>query len=258
MDQLLNEAMTPSKRKQIQDLIYKTITTLDKTGTNTKTYEDFFSKLSDAQFDAFMKKFLNDSSENFYMEILPYENEPNLRDIKKAADDLGIPLEEYVYYRHDGNKDNPLRTREKVPVGHLHLKRLQQVLSKKNSYSLDIDQRNMKTGQVTSDSKVARISDAENYALTVMGADYALQEFMGPRADNAKKKLQMYQDIATQGYVQLSHLKSDVEDSQTLSTVDVYFTGAGIMTDLLTPGMALPRTLKERKSKERIHTKFEQ
>jgi hypothetical protein len=31
----------------------------------------------------------------------------------------------------------------------------QQMLSKKNTYSLDINKRNMKTGQVTSDDKIA-------------------------------------------------------------------------------------------------------
>ena len=36
---------------------------------------------------------------------------------------------------------------------------LQQILSKKNTYSLNIDARDSKTGQVTADDKIARISD---------------------------------------------------------------------------------------------------
>jgi hypothetical protein len=78
---------------------------------------------------------------------------------------------------------------------------------------------------------------------------------MGPRADNSKKKLQMYQDIADQGYVQLSNLSSDIEDSQTVSTIDVYFTGAGVITDLLTPTYMLPRTIKNKELKEKTYQK---
>jgi len=54
----------------------------------------------------------------------------------------------------------------------------------------------------------------------------------------------MYQNISTQGYVQLSNLKSIPEDSQTISTIDVFLTGAGITTDLITNNLALSRTIK--------------
>jgi len=99
--------------------------------------------------------------------------------------------------------------------------------------------------------------DFETYSLTVMGAEFALQEFLSARSDNKEKKIQMYQDIATQGYVQLDTLRSDLEDSQTLNTVDVFFMGAGIMTDLVTPGMMLPRTIKEKKKRDMSHEKYE-
>lgn len=249
--------MEISKRKKIEETVLSTIDMLDVTGLNTKQYKDLFDSMSDDKFEKYINNLLSDKDENFYMQILPFKNEPNLKDIKKAADYLGIPLEEYVYFRHDGNKEDPLKSRVKVPVLYLNIKRLQQFLFKKNSFGLDIDVRNQKTGQVTSDSKVSRISDAETYALSVIGADKALEELLGPRSDNAEKKRQMYQDIATQGYTQLETLTSDVEDSQTINTVDVYFMGAGIVTDLVTPGLALARTLKDKNTKDQIHEKYE-
>ena len=213
--------------------------------------------MSDKQFEQWIKKLASDPDENFYFQVLAYENEPHLSDIKRAADILKLPLEEYVYMRHDGNKDNPIRTRKRVPVGYVPVRRLQQILSKKNSYSLNIDKRNMKTGQVTGEDKIARISDAENYALSTLEADYGLQEFFGPRADNAKAKMQMYKQIANEGYVQLESLERNIEDSQTINTVDVYFTGAGILTDLITPGYYFARTLKEKEVRQRQYTKYE-
>ena len=57
------------------------------------------------------------------------------------------------------------------------------MLSKKNTYSLDINKRNMKTGQVTADDKIARISDMESFSLLSYKEDpICLREFLGPRA----------------------------------------------------------------------------
>jgi hypothetical protein len=246
-----------AKRKKTQELVLGTMDILDKTGKNTKFYKELFDSMTDEKFESWIKDFLSDPEKNFYMEILPYVNEPVLQQIKKAADYIGIPLEEYVYFRHDGNKDNPIRTREKVPTGYIHLRRLQQILSKKQSYSININQRNMKTGQVTGDDKIARVTNVENFALTAMGADKALKEFLGPRADNTAEKLQMLKKISTDRYIQLKDLSSDPEDSQTLQTVDAYFIGSGIKTDLLSPGLALRRTLKRKKMKEQSRTKYE-
>lgn len=252
---ILNEAASVvGKRKKVEELILKTFSLIDPTGANTKKQKEFFSKMNDKQFDTWFKGFLKDPKANFYMELLPYKNEPTLKEIKDAADFLKVPLEEYVYFRNDGNKENPLRTRDRVPVGFLNLKRMQQILSKKNSFSLDINVRNAKTGQVTGDSKVARLSDMENYSFNVMGADNALKELMGPRSDNRESKQQLYQNIATYGYAKLADLESDVEDSQTINTIDVYFMGAGIITDLVSPNLLLPRTIKDKKQRKTKET----
>lgn len=66
-----------------------------------------------------------------------------------------------------------------MKINDLHMKRLQQMLSKKNTSSIEIDQRNAKTGQVTAGDKNSRISDSDGFALTVIEADAALKEFMG-------------------------------------------------------------------------------
>jgi len=59
---------------------------------------------------------------------------------------------------------------------------IQQILTKKNTYSLDINKRALKTNQITGSNKISRVSDADNNALSIIGADFALKEFLGPRA----------------------------------------------------------------------------
>jgi len=143
---VLNEAINANKRKQIEEKIYKTFDLLDKTGANTQKYKNLFKSMSDDKFDKYIKEFLADDKKNFYLEVLPNKNCPRIKDCKEALDYLKVPAEEYIYYRQDGHEKDPIRSRYKVPVLYINLRRLQQMLSKKNTYSLDINKRNMKTG----------------------------------------------------------------------------------------------------------------
>lgn len=231
-------------RKAAEELVLAVMKKLDASGANRSKYEKFFRGMKDAEFASWAKKFCADPNANFYLEVRPFETEPSLADVRAAADILGIPLEERLYYRHDGNKDDPVATPVDVPVGYLIVKRLQQMLAKKNTYSLDISKRDMLLNQVSGDDKIARVSDSENYALSAMGMDKCLEELLGPRADNRAKKRQLYQALHADGMARLADLKSQPEDSQALAAADVFFLSAGLKTNLLTPGMALPRTLK--------------
>ena len=106
-----------SKRKQAEKIIYDTLNILDKTGRNTDAYKKKFSKMNDKEFDKFMIDFLKDPSQQFYLEVEPFENEAGIKDIKKAADYLGVPLEEYVYMPYASEGDAHIRTAHPVPVG---------------------------------------------------------------------------------------------------------------------------------------------
>jgi len=104
---------TKKKRKLIEEKVLKSFKLLDKTGLNEKTYKTFFKSLDDKQFTKWADSFFKDEEENFFLEVLPYKTEPKMADIKKAADYLKIPLNEYVYFNHlDGT-----RTAKPVPVG---------------------------------------------------------------------------------------------------------------------------------------------
>jgi len=223
------------KRKLIMDMITTVFSILDKSGKNTKYYIEKLSTLNDDQFHKWLVGFLEDDKKNFYLEVLPYESEPTLVEIKKAADYLKVPLEEHVYFPTDGDKEGAIESNEKVVCGYLLIKKMQQMLEKKNTYSINIDQRSSKTQQLTRDDKIARITDLESIALTTFGANEALKEFLGPRGDDMKRKQQMYKKVMEEGAITNQELISDVTDRTTLNTVDIYFTAGGIRTDLIDP-----------------------
>lgn len=137
-----------AKRKAIEEIVYKTFSALDKTGSNTVHYKTLFSKMNDAEFDKFMKNFLNDEDQNFYLEIEPYVKEPSMDDIEEAAKILGVPLYEKVTMPFINPNGEPIVTSYEVPVGYVPLKRVQQILTKKNTMSTNISKRNPKTGGI--------------------------------------------------------------------------------------------------------------
>ena len=226
------------KRKSIQELIYKVFNTLDKTGENTEKYKKFFEKMSDEQFSKW--------ADNFFLEVLPYKNEPKLSDIYQTLKILDIPTREYVTLPFQ----NGVTTSKPVPVGYVLCKRHQQILSKKNNIADDISIRNPKTGQVTGESKGARESDMEVYSLKAFGANQVIREILGARADNMKAKNQMYEKINTEGVVSLEDLSNNKEDKVTLNTINTMYLGAGIRTNLIRDDLLLPATLDKREKRK--------
>ena len=113
-----------AKRKKIEKLVYGFFNMIDSTGKNAEKYKKHYDSLTDKQFFKEINDMLKDDKKNFYLEILPNINEPSLKKIKETADFLGLELDEYVYFRHDGDEHVPVRTPYKVPVGYLQIRRL--------------------------------------------------------------------------------------------------------------------------------------
>jgi len=227
------------KRKKIEALVYKVFDQLDKTKANTKKYKDFFNKMTDKEFDTWAKRFL-EGDDNLQLEILPWKNEPSMDDIQGCAKSIGLPLEEYVYFRHEGEADENgvkkiVRSRSKCCVGYISVRRLQQILSKKNSYTTDISKRNSITNTVSGQSSIARNSDSENASLITLGSDHSIKEMLGFRADDANTKTLAYNLISRDGFVKLSQLEEveDISSKSTLNSLDVFLTGAGMKTSIL-------------------------
>ncbi len=235
-------AIDKIKRKKIEKLVLDVVRALD-TGNmpNYTRYEDMFKIMDDNQFEAWAKTMGHDPDDTIQMYQLPFE-EMSMNQIKDAAKILDIPLEEYIWYYHT-NPDG-IRTRVRVPVGYVHVKRMQQLLSKKNKYGIDSSETDFKTGQVKNDSKVGMLTPEESFSLITIGADKALEEFLGFRADNQFKKQQSYREINRDGYTLLADKEHDVSQNTTLNTMNTYFLASGIRSDLVTRALKTPYTVK--------------
>ena len=228
--------MKPEQRDRIRKLAVGVLKALEPEGVNAKQWGDVLSGMDPNAFDKWIADFLKDDDKHFTLEVMPFRNEPKLEDVERAAKLLGLPLEERVTFRHQ--KGEPFQTQAKVPVGYIHVRRLQQILKKKNRFTTDISKRNPATGQVTGGSKIGRNSAAETNALITMEADRAWQELLGARAGGWGSKLALYNAINQDGFASLDEVQAaeSVLDRKTTNMMDVYLTAAGLQTDLIADG----------------------
>lgn len=220
---------------KMKKLIYDVFDALDPSGVNTEKYKQMFDKMNESQFDSFCKRFFKNENDYLILDIVDYERDLKMDNIEKAAKIMNVPLFERVAVPFSNmDKERPIITKYPVPVGYANIKRMQQMLSKKNTTSTNISERSALTGQVVGKDKNARSSDVENFGLITMNSEYALRELMGPRADDKVMKEEMYTSISEKGYVSLDELTDRVENKTTLNTIDVFMIGMGIKTDLVT------------------------
>lgn len=242
-----------AKRKEVEEKIFNTFNILDPSGKNTAKYKALFKSMSDKDFIDFFKKMKNDDNKNFYLEIELYgDNALKMAAIQKAANYLKVPLEEYVYTKHKSANGESIRSAFKVPVMFIHLKRMQQILTKKVRLNTNVagpGVRSKITGSISNSSKTGRMSDADTIALMSIASiqtniidgeqvgkgSYILREILGARADNTEAKMQMQNDISIFGKSDIVNYSSKMlSDSQAINTLDVYLISAGLKSDVIT------------------------
>lgn len=238
-------ASLDEKRRRIKELVLGVVKRMDNDkGLNYKRYSEMFEvfEKDDAAFEEWVSGIGHELDDTIQIFALPFE-EPKMHQIKAAADFLKLPLEEYMYYRHHDPRG--IRTKMRVPIGYVHIKRVQQILSKKNHYSFDNEETELKSGQVKGESKVASMSDPESFSLTAIGADRALEELLGPRSDNYGKKNDMYRQIVKYGYCSLDELEEDRSKSTALNTLNTYLLASGIRSDLIVNSLKTHYTIEK-------------
>lgn len=233
------------KREQAEELVYKFMDKMDKTGRNTEYYKDLFAGMNDNQFLNFVKRELP-----FRLHVRPFEIEPTMSDAKEALDVIGVPLLEKVNLNYMyKNKNGEAVTSQPALIVYIPLKKMKQFITKKNSMSTNIGDRDMKSGLLLGHDKNAIESDREFESLAVMGLTKTMTELSKPRADAMKVKSEMYNAINTVGTVRLDELHMSIDDSLAKNTINTYLIGSQLYTNILGDDYYLPYTIanKERR-----------
>lgn len=225
-----------SKRGQIETLIYRTMSILDPSGSNTQKYKAYFTKMNDAAFSKWVTQFLADPKSNIRLDIEEFDKTKTLKyeNVEKAAKSLNLDLYEYVYIPHvSSNPKRPVRTRTKVLVGYLNIKTVQQLQTKKSTGVINDLDRDDLTGIAKGESKGGTFSGIENEILIGLNADNVLSEICGARGDNVVEYENMLEKISESGSCLLKDIKTNSLDKPTLLKTDLFLKAMGIKTDIV-------------------------
>lgn len=230
------------QRQQAENLIYSVFDAVDSTKTNSDYYRKMFANMSDEDFMNFCKRRL---PFRFHQEV--FKIEPKLYEIIEAFKILNKPLLEkvklpYVYTNKDGE---PVESQECLVI-YIHLKRMKQMLTKKNSNAVNTEKRDMKTGLLTGEDKGGKETDREFECLAVMGLDYTIDEFARAKADAMAAMTQMSNTIMAKGYVSDKDITVANDDSLGKNLFNVYLMGAHIHSNLVDIDYMTPYTSKNK------------
>lgn len=236
------------KRQEAESLIYRVLDAADITKTNSDYYKKLFSKMNDEEFEQFCRRRL---PFRFHQEI--FKIEPKMYEIIEAFKVLDKPLLEKVKVPHYyvNSEGVPVETQECLVI-YIHLKRMKQMLTKKNSTAIDIDKRDMRTGLLTGSDKGGKETDREFESLAVMGLEYTMDEYARPKADAMAAMAQMSNTIMNKGYVSVNDLDIARDDSIAKNTLNVYLLGAHIASNLVDIDYITPHTAKNKQKKVEI------
>ena len=225
-------------RLKAERLVYSVMDALDPSGDNTDFWKEQFANMSDTQFKNYIS---NDFP--FYFQTGAFK-EPYMNQIVKALDVLNVPLLEPLYmpYKYKDSQGRPLKARECLVV-YLPIKRMKQMLTKKNGMSISTKSRDMKTGLLTGVDKNGKESDREFESLAICGLDNCMKEFSRARADSMNDKSVMSNTINNLGQVSLKDLPDDPTDSLSKNLVSVYFIGAQLYTNIVNEDYMTPYTM---------------
>ena len=241
------------QRLDCERLIYKVMEALDDpkknkgSAPNVEFWSRYFSTLNDKEFKEFVCRPLS-----LYYQTSGLVREPSMLNINKALDILNVPLLEEVYlpYKYKDKNGRPMKSK-KCLVLYIHIKRMKQLLTKKNGMSISASTRDQKTGLLVGADKHGRSSDHEFESMAVSGLTNTMKEFSRSRADAMNDKSILNQTIKTTGQVKLSDLKNDPTDSLSKNLLSVYFIGAQIFTNLIVDELTYttPYTRKQKNLK---------
>ena len=230
------------KRKEVEELVYKVMDILDPTQQNSQFYKAKFAKMNDKQF---MNFFSQDFPLKFQTRL--FEIEPNMKQISDALDYIHVPMIEqmnlpFEYRSKDGT---PVKSDDAL-ILYVPIRKVKQFLSKKNSMSTNISNRDMKSGLLQTVDKNGNTSDREMESLAVMGLDASMKELATYRADSMNAKDEFYSMINTTGMVRQSDVDVETSDSLARNELNVYLLGAALNSNLINEGNYLRHTLTSR------------
>jgi len=220
-------------RKEIEAYIIKYVDKIAPGGYNKQLYVDLFKNMSNKQFDAFMVKLKN--KELTISVIVPTGGNVKL-DIKRNLNigkELGFNFFQKLTIGPKGTvRDGTYIPKYTTPIEYLifdlPFRRTAQLLTKGLSTTTDNKAIDLTTGQVTGDSRSARITKPELELLVGMGMKETINELMVTRGGDLGSAKAMDASISRTGSVSHHAIEPYSTGVESTKTVTAFFNAAMI------------------------------
>lgn len=209
--------------KQLQTAMLDVVAVLDKSGTNTKIYKEFFKNTDEKAF----KKMVKSPDFKFRLETIEFEAQPTLRDILDIGEKYGIVMHERVI-----NRRGPIEVLSpgKIFTCKLTTNRLQQRVEGEASSASDEDHTD-KLGQVVGESKGAQVSDQEVVGCVSTGRKDLIKENFMIKSGNGRANADANKWIVKTGKVSLKDVDYKKEERKEWEVISANYVGMGIKVE---------------------------
>lgn len=210
-----------ANRKKAEALIMQFVGELDASGYNTEMYKKILAEMTDETFRSWMEKIRNEGAGLVLFKPAFQAKGINTERNLQLAEKYGIPFFERLAVT--GKQDVPdYLTPIEHLILHLPTRRQSQNLMKKIKIPSKDNVIDDLTGQVTGDSKGARISHTSLQVLNGMGMDESLTELFKVRGGDRGAHNAYQRMMATYGRVSLKALEpyaTGVESTKSLKAI---------------------------------------
>lgn len=218
-------------RKAAEDFIIKYIAKLLPGTSNSITYKDYFASLNDKQFDQFMQDL--ESGDKYLTVVVPNfsKNGISVENNLKLAEELGHDFFQKLWIEAHGDTPTHLTPIEFLVID-LPIKRASQLLTKKISVPDHNKSIDAVTGQVTGESKGAKISYPELQICAAMGMDNSMVELMKYRGGDIKGAAAMNAMLSKHGTANLNTLSQYASGVESTKSLKVYLSSMHLKSTL--------------------------
>lgn len=215
-----------AKRKEIEQYIIDSVHKIAPDGHNKKLYEELFSKMNNNEFHDFMLK-LKNKEINIAIIAPPGENTLSVERNLKLAKEFGVKFFQRITY--GPSADVPKYTTD-IPymVCDYPFRRARQTLSKGLSVTKNSVQKDMLTGQVTGDSKSAKLTLPEAQIVSGMNMDATLRELMKIRGGDMGGGKAMDAFFSKYGSATQQNIEPHASGVVSTDTLNAFFKAAHI------------------------------
>ena len=219
-----------AKRKKAETYILTLMKDIDKSGKNTQRYKDIFSKMSDKQFDIYMKA-MRDGSTNLFMYFENgTEDNITMNDIIAIAEKRKVKVFEKLKL-YDNILDRWYESEYNAMIINVSVRRLSQYIAHKISLPESDTNVNPVSGQVIREDKGAKMSMIETAVLGSKGLTTTATELIKVRGGDTMAYQAAKNQMETTGKLNLGIIPMENRPRSAI-TAKVYLLALGIDSNI--------------------------